>query len=69
MDLFGELGICNGQEERENFRFPIENQSPIKPKQSNPQFFMSNLDDPEPISLPSGMLNSYDALTNQQSRI
>jgi hypothetical protein len=69
MDLFGELGICNGHEERESFSFTIENQSPMKPKQSNPQVFSSNLDDPEPIALPSGMFNSYDGSTNQQSPI
>jgi hypothetical protein len=69
MDLFGELGIYNGQEERENFSFTIENQSPMKPKQSNPQVFSYNLDDPKPIAVPSGMLNSYDGSTNQQSPI
>ena len=67
MDLFGELGICNGQEKRENFRFYGENQSPIKPKKSNPQVFSPIFDDPELQALPLGRFNSYDASANLKS--
>jgi hypothetical protein len=64
MDLFGELGICNGRKGRENFRFPIENQSPMKPEKSNPEVLSFNFDDPESNALPLGRFNSYDVSTN-----